>query len=136
VAEIDYLLADAVSVPAAHHEHFTETIWYLPETRLCFTPPQDAPEVSPLPALRQGRVTFGNFQNLAKLNDAVLALWARVLAAVPQSRLRLQNKQLADAAIREQLGQRLQAAASPPSGFRCTAWRHARSTWRRTARST
>ena len=110
VAEIDYLLADAVSVPAAHHEHFTETIWYLPETRLCFTPPQDAPEVSPLPALRQGRVTFGNFQNLAKLNDAVLALWARVLAAVPQSRLRLQNKQLADAAIREQLGQRLQAA--------------------------
>jgi predicted O-linked N-acetylglucosamine transferase (SPINDLY family) len=110
VAEIDYLLADATSVPPAHHEHFTETIWYLPDTRLCFTPPRDAPEVSPLPALRQGRVTFGSFQNLAKLNDAVFALWARVLAALPGSRLRLQNKQLADAAVREQLGRRLQQA--------------------------
>ena len=108
VAEIDYLLADPVSVPPAHHGHFSETIWYLPDTRLCFTPPQDAPAVAPLPALANGFVTFGSFQNLAKLNDAVLALWARVLAALPAARLRLQNKQLADAAVRQQLGQRLQ----------------------------
>ncbi len=111
VAEIDYLLADATSVPPAHHGHFTETIWTLPDTRLCFTPPAEDVAVAPLPAQANGHVTFGSFQNLAKLNDAVLALWARVLAALPGSRLRLQNKQLADAAIREQLGRRLQQAS-------------------------
>ena len=109
VAEIDYLLADPVSVPPQHQDHFTETIWYLPDTRLCFTPPQHAPAVAPLPALANGFVTFGSFQNLAKLNDEVLALWARVLAALPGSRLRLQNKQLVDAtSARASRSQRLQ----------------------------
>jgi protein O-GlcNAc transferase len=114
VAEIDYLLADPVSVPPEHQGHFTETVWYLPDTRLCFTPPQDAPAVAPLPALANGCVTFGSFQNLAKLNDAVLALWARVLAALPDARLRLQNKQFADADIRRQVVQRLQGSGVPP----------------------
>jgi predicted O-linked N-acetylglucosamine transferase (SPINDLY family) len=108
VAEIDYLLADPVSVPPAHQSHFSEAIWYLPDSRLCFTPPAAEMPVTPLPALANGFVTFGNFQNLAKLNDAVLSLWARVLTALPNARLRLQNKQLADAEVRQQLGQRLQ----------------------------
>jgi len=109
VAEIDYLLADPVSVPPAHHGHFSETIWYLPDTRMCFTPPAAEVPVAPLPALAHGFVTFGSFQSMAKLNDAVLALWAQVLLALPSARLRLQNRQLADAALRQQLGQRLQA---------------------------
>jgi len=108
VAEIDYLLADPVSVPPAHQGHFSETIWYLPDTRLCFTPPAVEAPVAPLPALANGFVTFGSFQNLAKLNDSVLALWAKVLLALPDSQLRLRNKQLADVAVRRQLGQRLQ----------------------------
>lgn len=110
VAEIDYLLADAVSVPPEHQDHFSEAIWYLPQTRLCFTPPADAPAVAPLPALTNGFVTFGNFQNLAKFDDAQLALWGKVFAAIPDARLRAQNKELADPEIREQLGRRLQRA--------------------------
>jgi len=107
VAEIDYLLADPVSVPPEHQGHFSETIWYLPDTRLCFTAPQDAPAVAPLPALANGFVTFGSFQNLTKLNDEVLALWAKVLAAVPTARLRLQNTELGDAELRQHLAARL-----------------------------
>jgi predicted O-linked N-acetylglucosamine transferase (SPINDLY family) len=110
VAEIDYLLADPVSVPTAHQGHFSEKVWYLPDTRLCFTPPQDAPAVAPLPALANGFVTFGSFQNLVKLNDAVLALWARVLSALPGARLRLQSQQLADERARRQFALRLQHA--------------------------
>lgn len=109
--EMDYLLADEVSVPAAHQGHFSETIWYLPHTRLCFTPPRLELPVAPLPALaRGGQVTFGNFQNLTKLGGEVLASWAKILAGCPGARLRLQNKQMADAGVREQLSQRLQAA--------------------------
>lgn len=110
MSEIDYLLADEVSVPVAHQGHFSETVWYLPHSRLCFTPPQLELPVAPLPALaRGGRVTFGNFQNLAKLGEEVLARWAAILAGCSGARLRLQNKQLADAGVREQLRQRLQA---------------------------
>jgi len=111
VSEIDYLLADPVSVPPEDRAHFSEEIWYLPDTRMCFTPPQDAPAVAPPPALVNGFVTFGSFQNLAKLNDDVFALWARVLSALPDSRLRVQTEQLADASVRQRLLQRLKALA-------------------------
>ena len=115
MSEMDYLLADEVSVPPAHQAHFSETVWYLPHTRLCFTPPQFELTPAPLPALaRRGQVTFGNFQNLAKLGDDVLAGWAQILAGCPGARLRLQNKQLADEGVRRQLRQRLQAAGIDP----------------------
>ena len=110
LSEMDYLLADPVSVPLAHQGHFSEAIWYLPDTRLCFTPPPVELPVAPLPARAGGPVTFGNFQNLAKLGDEVLARWAAILAGCPGARLRLQNKQLADAGVREQLRQRLRGA--------------------------
>lgn len=105
--EIDYYLADETSVPPAHRAHFTETVWYLPDTRLCFTPPEVDVAVAPLPALGNGFITFGSFQNLAKLSERTLALWGRVLAAVPQARLRLQSVQLTNAGMREMLLRRL-----------------------------
>jgi len=109
VAEIDWFLADAISVPPQQAGQFVERIHYLPDTRLCFTPPQQAPDVAPPPLLQRGKPTFGCFQNLSKLNDAVLSLWARVLAAVPQSRLRVQSRQLDEPESRQRLMQRMQA---------------------------
>lgn len=114
VAEIDFLLADAATVPVDGSERFSETVWRLPRTRLCFTPPARAPAVTPLPALTRGHVTFGSFQALAKVSDAVLALWGRVLAAVPDARLRLQSPQLGDEPTREALRQRMRAQGLPP----------------------
>ncbi|HLP98564.1 MAG TPA: tetratricopeptide repeat protein [Sideroxyarcus sp.] len=102
VAEIDYLIADAATLPDTEERYFTEKIWRLPETRLCFTPPDVQIEVSPLPALANDYITFGCFNNLAKMNDGVVALWVRVLQAVPNSRLFLKSKQLGDAAVRQQ----------------------------------
>jgi len=107
LAEMDYLLADPVGVPPEHRGQFSEQIWYLPHTRLCFSAPQDAPAVTPLPASIKQHLTFASFQNLAKLTDRVLALWSRVLTAVPDARLRLQNQALADSLVREAFVQRL-----------------------------
>ena len=106
---IDYLLADPVSVPETHRDHFTETVWYLPETRLCFTPPANRTglELTPLPAVQNGYITFGCFQNLTKVNDAVLAAWGRIFFALPEARLRLQNSQMNCSTAREYLQQRL-----------------------------
>jgi predicted O-linked N-acetylglucosamine transferase (SPINDLY family) len=115
VPAMDYLLADSVCVPDEHRGDFTEHVWHLPETRLCFSPPEDAPPVAPLPALQAGHVTFGSFQSMVKLNGAVLALWARVLRAVPNSRLRLQALQFADDIGRAVMRRRLTDAGIDPA---------------------
>ena len=99
VAEIDYFIGDPQVLPAAEFHHFTETAWPLPEIYYCFSPPAASVEVSGLPALSVGGVTFGCFNNLTKVNDAVVAVWARVLHALPASRLMLKAKQLCDQTV-------------------------------------
>lgn len=103
VEQIDYLIADPWTLPESEERFFTERVWRLPETRLCFSPPQERVEVSDLPALREGIVTFGCFNSAAKLGDEVLALWSRVLKEVPNSRLMLKAKQFDELSIREQV---------------------------------
>lgn len=101
VLEIDYVLADEVSVPASEASEFTETILALPDTRLCFTAPEPAPEVKPLPALANQFITFGCCQSLAKVNDEVLACWKPIFAALPRARLRWQCAQFGDMQARK-----------------------------------
>jgi predicted O-linked N-acetylglucosamine transferase (SPINDLY family) len=109
VAAVDYLIADAWTLPAAAEACFTEKVWRLPESYLCFTPPAEKVAVGPLPALEKGYVTFGSFNNLSKMTDAVVALWARVLAAVPGSRLMLKAGQLGEASVRQGIIERYAA---------------------------
>jgi predicted O-linked N-acetylglucosamine transferase (SPINDLY family) len=106
---MDYILCDRYVAPASEFDHFVEKPWYLPDTYLCFAPPVVNLRVAPLPALTTGRFTFGCFNNLTKLNDAVVALWARVLLAVPASRLFLKTKQLDDATVRQSVVDRFAA---------------------------
>jgi len=114
VPQIDYVLGDPHVMPAGEEAHFTEQVWRLPECYLCFTPPDIALDVGPLPARAAGHVTFGSFNNLAKINDAVVRLWARVLAAVPGSRLLLKTAQLNDAEARAGLRARFAEAGVAP----------------------
>lgn len=99
VAEIDYFVADEVSLPLAVESRFCERIWRLPDTRLCYAPPADAGEVAPLPAATNGRLTFGCFQNIRKIQAPVLAAWARILDWLPNARLRVQAPQFYDAEV-------------------------------------
>ncbi|MFT0533294.1 tetratricopeptide repeat protein [Castellaniella hirudinis] len=113
VEQMDFLLGDPHVTPASEAAHFSERIWPLPESYLCFGPPAFDLDVNPLPALAAGQITFGCFNNLTKMNDAVVALWARVLAAVPASRLFLKTKQLADDQQRQRVVQRFAAHGVP-----------------------
>lgn len=108
VAEIDYFMADEVGVPMNQRDHFTERVWYLPNTRFCFSPPQVELPVTALPALKNDFITFGSFQNLSKISDVVMATWSKLLEALPDARLRLANKQLGDMAVATQFTLRLQ----------------------------
>ena len=87
VSAIDYLLTDAVADPPDQPNYLTEEPVRLPNGFCCFTPREDVPAVGPLPAKKNGYLTFGCLHGQSKLNDRVLDLWAAVLKAVPNAKL-------------------------------------------------
>ena len=109
VSAIDYLIADEWTLPESEEHNFTEKILRLPETYICFTPPRANTSVNELPALKNGYVTFGCFNNLSKINDQVVAVWSRILRAVPSSHLFLKSKQFSDPAIQQSMRDRFAA---------------------------
>ena len=115
VAEMDYLLADEVGVPEAQRGRFIETVWYLPDTRLCFTAPEADLPVAALPALKNGHITFGCFQRLTKVGDEVLKVWGKILSALPSAKLRWQCSQLGDPAVAAQFVEHLRRQGIDPA---------------------
>jgi predicted O-linked N-acetylglucosamine transferase (SPINDLY family) len=99
LAQIDYVLADPHVVPPGEEAQYTERIWRLPDSYLCFTLPTQPIAVAPLPALANGGFTFGCLNNHKKLNDDVIAVWSRILHGAPHSRLLLKNHQLGEPSI-------------------------------------
>lgn len=103
---IDFRITDHHVDPADYEAHSVETPLRLPACYVCYRPDPAAPEVAPLPAEANGCITFGSFNNLAKIGPATVARWARVLGAVPGSRLLLKNRNMADPAMRDLLIER------------------------------
>ena len=99
LATMDYIIADRYVIPAREERHFVEQVVRLPDSYLCFSPPRYAIDVSPPPMLSKGYVTFGCFQNIAKLGRSV-DCWSQLLHAVPDAQLCLRNKSLGDAGVR------------------------------------
>lgn len=96
LAAMDYFISDRYSSPEGLPQHFTEQLIRLPHSRFCYLPPDYAPAVVDPPAAADGRITFGCFNNLAKINADVVALWAEILSALPDSRLLLKSLALND----------------------------------------
>lgn len=109
VPQMDWIIADRTVLPPAEQEFYTEKVWYLPDTYLCFTPPADAPDVTPAPLIQTGSLTFGSFHNRAKITPETVALWARTLLAIPHARLFLKARQFDDVGVRQELRAQLLA---------------------------
>ncbi|MGY6269841.1 O-linked N-acetylglucosamine transferase family protein [Achromobacter denitrificans] len=88
---IDYLITDGVESPADSDPFYTEKLIRMPDDYICYLPPAKVPDVGPLPALRNGYVTFGCFNNPTKINEVTLEKWAGLMLAVPGSRLFLKG---------------------------------------------
>ena len=85
---VDFRIVDGYTDPPGMTEtHHTEQLVRLAHSQWCYLPRDDHPAVESLPALRQGGITFGSFNNFVKICDEALALWAQLLARVPNSRL-------------------------------------------------
>jgi len=88
VPDIGYRLTDAqMDPPEAEPEWSAEEPVRLPDCWCCYQPAGEIPEINALPALSAKGVTFGSLSNFAKVNQGVLALWARTLGAVDGSSL-------------------------------------------------
>jgi predicted O-linked N-acetylglucosamine transferase (SPINDLY family) len=110
---IDWRIVDSVTDPAGAEALCTERLARIDPCFLCYTPPADAP-IPEMPPADQP-VTFGSFNLTSKIRDETIAVWARVLAAVPCSRLLLKSKSIADPTTLGRLQARMQAGGIDPS---------------------
>jgi len=106
LAEMDYVLGDRIVMPESEAHHFVEKRWRLDGAISCMMLPSEAISVAALPALSNQYVTFGTLNNLAKMNDQVVACWARILNAVPESRLYMNTGALRDQEFRDNVAAR------------------------------
>jgi predicted O-linked N-acetylglucosamine transferase (SPINDLY family) len=92
LSTMDYRITDAFADPIGATEALhTEKLARMPECFSCFKPPSNAPEVKTLPAIARQKITFGSFNNFAKITPEVMRVWLEILARVPGSRLVLKN---------------------------------------------
>ncbi|KAE8731118.1 putative UDP-N-acetylglucosamine--peptide N-acetylglucosaminyltransferase SPINDLY [Hibiscus syriacus] len=98
---IDYRITDSLADPPGTKQKHVEKLVRLPECFLCYTPSSEAGPVSPTPSLSNGFITFGSFNNLAKITPKVLRVWARMLCAIPNSRLVVKCKPFCCDSVRQ-----------------------------------
>lgn len=92
---MDYRISDAWADPLGLTECLhAEKLIRLPDSFLCYRPGADFPDVSTLPSLPKGYVTFGSLSNFMKVTPDMLDLWARILAKVPDSHLIFRSRGL------------------------------------------
>jgi protein O-GlcNAc transferase len=133
---MDYILADRFEIAPQSEKHYSERVLRMPDSYICYDPPDDAPAVSPLPGLltpaqpmiaippgyppkrlesgapsaaqrslampaasREGHVTFGSFNNPAKLTRQVLETWGNILCRLPRARLILKHQGIGDETV-------------------------------------
>jgi predicted O-linked N-acetylglucosamine transferase (SPINDLY family) len=90
---MDYRLTDPyLDPPGADESYYAEQSIRLPETFWCYRPATLTPPLAALPASTAGHVTFGCLNNFCKATAPTAAAWARLLAAVPRSRLLLHSR--------------------------------------------
>jgi predicted O-linked N-acetylglucosamine transferase (SPINDLY family) len=101
---MDFRITDELVDPLGMTEKFhTERLIRLSRCAWCYEPDAEAPEVGTLPFQRNGHITFGCFNNMAKLNPALFDMWAEILIKVPDSHLRLKARTLTDDRVKNEL---------------------------------
>ena len=82
---VDYFLTDKICAD----DNFTEKLLTLEGCQFCYSPVIKPPAVN---HEKNNCVTFGSFNNFAKVTDDVLICWKKILDAVPNSKLVIKSK--------------------------------------------
>jgi protein O-GlcNAc transferase len=113
LSTIDWLIGDAIVSTAEHAHLFSEGIAQLPGSVFCWAPVDEYPLPPPRP--ETAPVVFGSFNNAMKLSPRTIALWARVLQAVPDSTLLLKAPSLKDEAVKQRFAAMFAAHGIAPA---------------------
>ena len=115
MAAMDYRITDGYAEPPGLTETLnTETLWRLPDIFCCYQGHDSNPAVIDHPPCDDnGWVTFGGFNNFAKVTDPVLSAWGQILHRVPGSRLLLEIHGIAGPSFRAETMARLERLGLP-----------------------
>jgi predicted O-linked N-acetylglucosamine transferase (SPINDLY family) len=102
LTEMDWFIADEELLPSNYDTHFREKIWRLPRLRLAYKGDASLPESGWKPS-EEGVIWLGSFNNLAKVREEALGLWAQVMNAIPQSKLLLKDRLANDTAVQTRI---------------------------------
>lgn len=97
---VDYRIGDSQSIPEGMERYFVEQVVRLPRTSNCYRSPIEKPVG--LSERLESQVSFGCFNNPAKITREVVACFARILHGVPGSKLILKYGAFADPDLRSQ----------------------------------
>lgn len=98
VAQMDWLLGDHIQTPAADQAFYTERLYQMPHSFICYAPPPDAPPLRGVPpSIENGYITFASFNKPAKVTPRAVRLWSDIMRRVPGSKLLMKFSGLDDA---------------------------------------
>ncbi|MEW6585481.1 MAG: tetratricopeptide repeat protein [Nitrospirota bacterium] len=102
LSSMDYKIVDAFTDPPGMTEQFySEKLLRLPDSFLCYMPEANSPDISLLPTLVSGHITFASFNDIAKISPEVIALWSEILKEVQDSRMVMKSKGFSDGSTRQ-----------------------------------
>jgi len=95
IKEIDYIIGDTYVTPIDTKEYFSERIINLPNI-WCHMSTSNISKIDTVetPALKNGYITYGSFNNLNKINNEVIKVWSEILKKNSSSRLIIKNPNL------------------------------------------
>jgi len=104
LSTIDYKITDSIAWDESDgNAYASERPLRLPGGFHCYEAPAGCPSIAPAPMLANGYVTFGSFASLAKVTPAMVGTWTAVLREVPNSRMLIKARQLADRFVRDRI---------------------------------
>ena len=79
LSQMDFFIADSVTIPPEYENSAVEQIIRLPDSCFCFP----GVEVAPKPAKPAGSpIVFGSFNNPMKITETAMLMWAEILRQI------------------------------------------------------
>ncbi|OAN54660.1 hypothetical protein A6A04_12100 [Paramagnetospirillum marisnigri] len=97
VATMDYRIMDPIFAPPWADAWHSESLVRMPQVHVSYRPHRSDVAPSPEPPFRSnGYVTFGCFNNFAKIGESTVDAWSAILRRIPTAKLMLKWKGLGD----------------------------------------
>jgi predicted O-linked N-acetylglucosamine transferase (SPINDLY family) len=122
LTSMDYILADRHEIPDGFESYYVERVLRMPDGYVTFDPPGYARAVVTLPARNAGFVTFGCFNNPAKLSGQAIRLWAEILHRVPGARLILKYAGMSESDAVKRISQDFATRGVDPNRVEFQGW--------------